>query len=41
MNRYLDFENDIENIEALINKLDINDSDHKFKKNKLINKKKN
>ena len=40
MNRYLDFENDIENIESLINKLDTNDSDHNSQKNKLIDKKK-
>ena len=40
MNRYLDFENDIENIESLINKLNLNSSNYKFEKNKLVDQKK-
>ena len=40
MNRYLDFENDIENIESLLSKLNINNSDYKFEKNKLLDQKK-
>ena len=28
MNRYLDFENDIENIESVLSKLDVNTSDY-------------
>ena len=40
MNRYLDFENDIENIESLVSKLNENKSDYKFEKNKLLEKKK-
>ena len=40
MNRYLDFENDIENIESLINKLNLNSSNYKFEKNKLEDQKK-
>jgi len=40
MNKYLDFENDIENIESLVNKLNVNKSDYKFEKNKLLDKKK-
>ena len=35
MNRYLDFENDIENIESLINKLNENKNDYEVEKNKL------
>ena len=31
MNRYLDFENDIENIESVLSKLDVNKSDYLFK----------
>ena len=34
MNRYLDFENDIENIESLVNKLNEKKSDYKLEKNK-------
>ena len=40
MNRYLDFENDIANIESLINKLNLNSSNYKFEKNKLKDQKK-
>ena len=40
MNRYLDFENDIANIESLINKLNLNSSNYKFEKNKLVDQKK-
>ena len=40
MNRYLDFENDIVNIESLINKLNLNSSNYKFEKNKLEDQKK-
>ena len=40
MNRYLDFENDIANIESLINKLNLNSSNYKFEKNKLEDQKK-
>ena len=40
MNRYLDFENDIVNIESLINKLNLNSSNYKFEKNKLVDQKK-
>lgn len=40
MNRYLDFENDIENIESLVSKLNESKSDYKFEKNKLLDKKK-
>ena len=40
MNRYLDFENDIENIESLINKLNLNSKNYKFEKNKLVDQKK-
>ncbi len=40
MNRYLDFENDIENIESLINKLNLNSINYKFEKNKLVDQKK-
>ena len=40
MNRYLDFENDIENIESVLSKLDVNKSDYKSEKNKLLDKKK-
>ena len=40
MNRYLDFENDIANIESLINKLNLNSSNYKFEKNRLIDQKK-
>ena len=40
MNRYLDFENDIANIESLINKLYLNSSNYKFEKNKLVDQKK-
>ncbi len=40
MNRYLDFENDIENIETLLNKLDVKKIDYQSEKNKLLDKKK-
>ena len=40
MNRYLDFENDIANIESLINKLNLNSSNYKFEKKKLVDQKK-
>ena len=40
MNRYLEFENEIENIESLLSKLDVNKSDYKFEENKLSDKKK-
>ena len=30
MNRYLDFENDIENIDSVLSKLNVNKSDYKF-----------
>ena len=40
MNRYLDFENDIENIESVLSKLDVNKSNYKFEKNKLLDQKK-
>ena len=40
MNRHLDFENDIANIESLINKLNLNSSNYKFEKNKLVDQKK-
>ena len=40
MNRNLDFENDIVNIESLINKLNLNSSNYKFEKNKLEDQKK-
>ena len=40
MNRYLDFENDIENIENVINKLDIKKQDYKSEKEKLLDQKK-
>ncbi len=40
MNRYLDFESDIENIESLLNKLNENKSDNQFEKNKLLDQKK-
>ncbi len=40
MNRYLDFENDIANIESLINNLNLNSSNYKFEKNKLEDQKK-
>ena len=40
MNRYLDFENDIEKIDNQIIKLDVNDSEFIVKKNKLKEKKK-
>ena len=40
MNRYLDFENDIANIESLINKLNLNSKNYKFEKNKLVDQKK-
>ena len=36
MNKYLDFENDIENIDIQINKLKSNENDFALKKNKLI-----
>ena len=39
MNKYLDFENDIENIDIQINKLKSNENDFALKKNKLIEKK--
>ena len=32
MNRYLDFENDIENIESLLSKLNVNKNDYEFEK---------
>ena len=41
MNRYLDFENDIENIESLLSKLNVDKSDYEFEKNKLLDQKKN
>ena len=41
MNRYLDFENDIANIESLINKLNLKSSNYKSEKNKLVDQKKN
>ena len=40
MNRYLDFENDIENIESLLSKLNVDKSDYEFEKNKLLDQKK-
>ena len=40
MNRYLDFENEIENIETIISKLDINTKDYKIDKEKLLDQKK-
>ena len=40
MNRYLDFENDIENIESLLSKLNVNKSDYEFEKKKLLDQKK-
>ena len=39
MNRFLDFERDIENLEKLINELDVNTDDYKFKKQKLLEQK--
>ncbi len=39
MNRYLDFENDIENIEKLITKLDKNKNNFKSENAKLLDKK--
>ena len=41
MNRYLDFENDIENIEKLITELDINKNNFKSENAKLLDKKNN
>ena len=41
MIRYLDFENDVEKIEDLINKLDINKQNYKSEKEKLLDKKNN
>ena len=41
MNRYLDFENDIENIEKLIAELDISKDNFKSKKTELLNRKNN
>ena len=40
MNKYLDFENDIEHIESVLNKLDVNKSNYRVEKNKLLVKKK-
>ena len=40
MNRYLDFENDIESIENLINNLDISKENYILEKKKLTDKKK-
>tara|TARA_Y100000741_G_C18192889_1_gene534310 strand:- start:189 stop:1127 length:939 start_codon:yes stop_codon:yes gene_type:complete len=40
MNRYLDFENDIENIESLLSKLNVNKNDYEFEKKKLLDQKK-
>tara|TARA_Y100001970_G_C14245893_1_gene868168 strand:- start:221 stop:1159 length:939 start_codon:yes stop_codon:yes gene_type:complete len=40
MNRYLDFENDIENIESLISKLDLNSKNYEVEKEKLLEQKK-
>ena len=40
MNRYFDFENEIENIETIINKLDINKKDYQPSKQKLLDQKK-
>ena len=40
MNKYLDFENDIEILDTKINELQINDSNFISAKNKLIKKKK-
>ena len=40
MNRYLDFESDIENIEKLITELDINKNNFKSENVKLLDKKK-
>ena len=39
MNKYLDFESDIEILDSKINKLQINDSNFLVEKNKLIEKK--
>ena len=39
MNRYLDFENDIENIEKLITELDKNKNNFKSENAKLLDKK--
>ena len=39
MNKYLDFENDIEILDIKINELDINDSNFNSEKNKLTEKK--
>ena len=41
MNRYLDFENDIENIEKLIIELDKNKNNFKSENAKLLDKKNN
>ena len=41
MNRYLDFENDIENIEKLITELDKNKNNFKSENAKLLDKKNN
>ena len=40
MNRYLDFEIDIENIESLISKLDLNNKNYEIEKEKLLEQKK-
>ena len=40
MNRYLDFENEVETIENQINELNIHDDNFSFAKNKLLEKKK-
>ncbi len=40
MKRYLDFENDIESLEKIISKLDINNQNHSLEKAKLLDKKK-
>jgi acetyl-CoA carboxylase carboxyl transferase subunit alpha len=41
MNRFLDFEDEIENIEKVINSLDIKKQNYKFEKEKLVDQKKN
>ena len=39
MNRYLDFENEVEKIENQINELNIHDDNFNIEKNKLLEKK--